>query len=351
MQTHRSRAKGMTHTTLNTERDRPFSIVPASDNLKLFNGDFRLICKKEIPDNSINLILTDPPYDTQDLYLYEALVAEGLRMLKECGSLLTYAPHYALPQIFDCMKNSGLSYWSMFAVVRVDGATPMHKQKLLVGWKPVLWFVKGNKVNSANDVFDTVRSQSIDKALNIWEQPTIESDYFVQSLTVENDTVLDPMMGSGTIGISALKLGRKFIGIETDRSNFLISQNRLQQVATYKDTEYTGMTEACLVDRLKQNLATITECITVTGTEKIYDNRKYYNQAHNLLKIGACRPVPHFLVSVSDLWPELLKELRILDKRNRKFVLKQAVGRIFEDINSELYHNSISRVLEVRLVA
>jgi len=221
----------------------------------------------------------------------------------------------------------------------------MHKQKLWVGWEPVLWFVKGDKPNINNNIFDVVRSQSIDNIPNIWDQPTIESDYFIQHLTAENDTVLDPMMGDGIIGISALKLGRKFIGIETDESNFLTSQIRLQQVSPYKDPEYYGMTEACLVDRLKQNLATITGCIKVTCTEKIYDNRKYYNQAHNLLKIGACRPVPHFLVSVSDLWPELLKELSILDKRDCKFVLKQAVGSIFEDINPEVYHNSISRVL------
>jgi hypothetical protein len=68
------------------------------------------------------------------------------------------------------------------------------------------------------------------------------------------------------------------------------------------------------------------------------------------VKIGAFRPVPPFLVSVSDLYPELLKELSFLDKRDRSFVLRQAVGRIFEDINSELYHESISRVLEVKLV-
>ena len=74
----------------------------------------------------------------------------------------------------------------------------MQEQKLWVGWKPVLWFVKGKKVNSVNDIFDIVRSQSIDKELNIWEQPTIESDYFIQHLTEENETVLDPMMGSGT---------------------------------------------------------------------------------------------------------------------------------------------------------
>lgn len=76
-----------------------------------------------------------------------------------------------------------------------------------------------------------------------------------------------------------------------------IHQLILQQATAYKDPEYCGMTEACLVDRLKQNLATITESITVTDTEKIYDNRKYYNQAHNLLKIATRRPVPHFLIS------------------------------------------------------
>jgi len=226
----------------------------------------------------------------------------------------------------------------------------MHNQKLWVGWKPLIWFVKGDRPNTVNDILDIVNSQSIDEVLNIWEHPTVVSDYFIRNLTVENDIVLDPIMGDGTTGISALILGRKFIGIEADESIFLTSQNKLQQVTLYKNPEYSGMTEACIVDRLKGNLATITKCLTVIDT-KIYDNRKYYNQAHNLLKIGACRPVPPFQVSVSDISPELLKELHVLDKSDRKFVLKQAVGRIFEDINSELYHNSISRVLEVRLVS
>jgi DNA modification methylase len=107
-------------------------------DLKLFHGDFRDICREYISDNSINLILTDPPYDTQHFYLYEALGTEGFRMLKECGSLLTYAPHYALPQIFDFMKKSGLSYWWMFTVERGSGTIRMQEQKLWVGWKPVL---------------------------------------------------------------------------------------------------------------------------------------------------------------------------------------------------------------------
>lgn len=79
-------------------------------------------------------------------------------------------------------------------------------------------------------------------------------------------------------------------------------------------------------------------------------NPKRRTHKYNMDKIGACRPIPRFSVSVSDLSPELLNKLSFLDKRDRTFVLKQAVGRIFEDINRKLYHNRISRVLEVRLV-
>lgn len=76
------------------------------------------------------------------------------------------------------------------------------------------------------------------------------------------------MMGNGTTVISALKLGRKFIGIDIDEKNFLTSQNRLHQHTLETSSrasalEYSGMTEACLVD-----LATITGRITVMDTEK-----------------------------------------------------------------------------------
>ena len=107
---------------------------------------------------------------------------------------------------------------------------------------------------------------------------------------------------------------------------------------------YSEWTSAYLVDRLKQHLATIE-----TKDEVKYDNRKYYNQAHDFSKIGAFKPVPSFIVSLSDLSPRLIKELYSLDSRDREYVLKQAIGRIFEDVNFEIYHNSVSKVLKVKL--
>jgi hypothetical protein len=46
----------------------------------------------------------------------------------------------------------------------------------------------------------------------------------------------------------------------------------------------------------------------------------------------------------------MIYELSRLDEKDKKFVLKQAVSRIFEDININLYHDSISANLEVVLV-
>jgi hypothetical protein len=113
---------------------------------------------------------------------------------------------------------------------------------------------------------------------------------------------------------------------------------------TSQNLEHSGMTKACLVDCLKQHLASIE-----SEEEGEYDNRKYYNQAHDQLIIGAFKPVPYFLIYLSDLTPKLIRELHSLDCRDRQFVLKQAVGRIFEDVNFEIYHNSVSRVLIVKL--
>jgi hypothetical protein len=102
-------------------------------------------------------------------------------------------------------------------------------------------------------------------------------------------------------------------------------------------------TKACLVDHLKHHLA------TVESVDGKYDNRRYYNQAHDMLKIGRFKPAPYFIVYLSDLSPRLIKELYDLDNEDRNFVLKQAVGRIFEDVNPEIYHNSVSQMLKVKL--
>jgi site-specific DNA-methyltransferase (adenine-specific) len=44
----------------------------------------------------------------------------------------------------------------------------------------------------------------------------------------KGDTILDPFMGSGTTGVAAKRLGRKFIGIEIDKEFFKIARERIK---------------------------------------------------------------------------------------------------------------------------
>lgn len=55
--------------------------------------------------------------------------------------------------------------------------------------------------------------------------------YLIKTYTNKGDTVLDFTMGSGSTGVACVKTGRKFIGIELDRSYFNISKDRIQQAA------------------------------------------------------------------------------------------------------------------------
>ena len=85
---------------------------------------------------------------------------------------------------------------------------------------------------------------------------------------------------------------------------------------------------------------------------KIYDDRLYYYKAHHYQKLGLFlkKDAPFFKVNIDHLPSEIIYELSQLDQRARNYVLKQVVSRIFEDINFDLYHDSVSANLEVILV-
>lgn len=103
-----------------------------------------------------------------------------------------------------------------------------------------------------------------------------------------------------------------------------------------------------LIDRLKQHLTTYTEVIT-NNEGKTAPARVYNDQAFQLQKIGRYKPAPPYIIQFSHLTPRLQAELNQLDDIERMYLLKQAVVRIFEDVNMGIYHNSVSRVLRVVL--
>ena len=62
------------------------------------------------------------------------------------------------------------------------------------------------------------------------QKPVALLEYLIKTYTNENDTVLDFTMGSGSTGVAAKNLNRKFIGIEKDKKYFGIAKNRINGV-------------------------------------------------------------------------------------------------------------------------
>lgn len=65
------------------------------------------------------------------------------------------------------------------------------------------------------------------KQLHPTQKPVELCEYMIRTYTNEGDTVLDNCMGSGTTGVAAIKLRRKFIGIELNNIYFEISKERI----------------------------------------------------------------------------------------------------------------------------
>jgi ParB family chromosome partitioning protein len=213
-----------------TELRNQKPVINIPDNCQLLLGDFMQECKK-IRDNSVDLILTDPAYGEKYLYLYEQLGVVANRVLKDGGSLVTF-PNYKRLKSCNLIEKSGLEYhWQI--CVKLNGyhnKVPVRGTQIVVCWKSLDWFTKGDKTNVPVHISDLIESEAPDKSDHPWAQSTVEAEYIIKKLTVENQVVLDPMLGTGTNGEAALKLKRQFIGIEKDPNTYSIAQRRLSML-------------------------------------------------------------------------------------------------------------------------
>jgi DNA modification methylase len=174
-------------------------------------GDF-IEKGQELVDECIDLIFTDPPYSTEHLHIYSQLASLANRVLKPGGSIVTYIGQHNLPKILDIFTSNDLQYWWPIAVKNTGATTAFHQRKVFVLWKPLLWFVKGDKLSTSspitalNDyIYDYVESKPPEKILHPWEQSPVEAEHVIKKLTIQNQIVLDPLMGSGTTGIATLR--------------------------------------------------------------------------------------------------------------------------------------------------
>ncbi|MCZ6581620.1 MAG: DNA methyltransferase [Thaumarchaeota archaeon] len=200
--------------------------VNLPEKVTLHNSEFQ---KVFIEGNSVSLIITDPLYHEKDIQLYDDLAVHASRVLREGGSLLCYAGHFAIGRIISMVESHGLKFQWPMAIIHGGPTAAIFGRKVLVGYMPMLWFVKGKY--EGEFVKDVVQSEFQGKELHEWAKSTVESDYFIKYMTIENEIVYDPFMGQGTFGVSAVKQNRQFIGCEIDPQHFENAQKIISEAS------------------------------------------------------------------------------------------------------------------------
>ena len=242
-----------------------------NSNIELYQGDCLEVIKK-IPNESVDLILTDPPYGNiikeewdkkNDNPFNSELCKEFYRILKPTGnvyiwcgigeksrSLLSFIPildeEFYFKDLITWKKKKGIGMRRGWLYTREE----------------CLWYVKDNKQffwNKDNQYSEEKRKTSnktkcVPKSVykritNVWDdisedtcgntknkeklhpciKPIELMERIIKVSTVEGNVVLDCFMGSGSTGVACKNLNRNFIGIELDENYFKIAKERIDK--------------------------------------------------------------------------------------------------------------------------
>jgi adenine-specific DNA-methyltransferase len=251
-----------------------------SESIVLYPGDC-LDLLKTIPDESLQLVVTSPPYNIGkeyekklhlDMYLQQQtqVIAECVRALSSRGSICWQVGNYVdrgaiVPldtMLYPTFSALGLRMRNRIIWHFEHG---LHCSRRFSGrYETIIWYTKSDEYVFKLDavrvpqkypgkkyfkgpkagqyscnplgknpgdlwVIPNVKSNHVEKTEHPCQFPVELIERLVLSLTNEDDWVLDPFLGTGTTIIAAIRHGRRGVGAETGPSYVRLARRRIQQ--------------------------------------------------------------------------------------------------------------------------
>lgn len=241
------------------------------ESFTIYHGDCRKLLHG-IPDNSVDAIFADPPYflsnggisvhsgkqvcvDKGDWdkggtpeYIYEfnrQWLALCRTKLRDDGTIWISGTHHNIHVVMRCLQELGYKVLNTITWQKTDPPPNLSCRYFNFSTELIIWARKFEKkphkfnyetmklLNGGQQMTDVWRIP----AVSLWEkqqgkhptQKPLRLLYrIILASTNEGDTVMDPFSGSGTTGIAANLLGRKYIGIEQDEQFCELSIRRRQ---------------------------------------------------------------------------------------------------------------------------
>ena len=211
---------------------------------------------KKIPDKSVDLIVTDPPYELETEGSKEnnnsksfancnnqistisdgidlEILDEFMRVMKKTN-IYIWCNKKQIPQYLDffvakCKCKFEIMVWCK------SNPTPLCGGNYLIDKEFCLYFRDGIKLNTTFETASTYWVTSKNKSdKDKFAHPTIKPLYIIQNLIKNSsnvgDVVFDPFMGSGTTAVACKNIGRNYIGFEINPKWAKIAEDRLNNI-------------------------------------------------------------------------------------------------------------------------
>ncbi len=239
-----------------------------STEIKLMHGDC-LEMMDSVPDNSVDLLLTDPPYSSGGLFAGQRKASTGSKYFDDKYSGAAMCPDFTgdnrdqlsfiywetfwISKVFRKMKSGAVACiftdWRQLAatitalqcggfifrgiVVWDKGISRNIPHRFRNDCEYIVWGTKGERPAKAERGIEVypgcyhIKGMNTRKKHHQTEKPTELLEKLI-AIAPEKGTVLDCFMGSGSTGVACLNTNRNFIGIELSADYFRIAQNRIR---------------------------------------------------------------------------------------------------------------------------
>ena len=216
--------------------------------IELKQGDC-LELMKEIPDHSIDMILTDPPYgiDFQSMRIkdksrrkdkilndkkpFTEFIPELSRILKPTGSVMCFTRWDVQQEFIDRFNENDLKVRNVLIWDKVIHGMGDLKKAYGRRYESIIFHSANYFRFNGKRPQDIIRETRVaaSKLIHPNEKPLGLLEQLITQCTNEGETVLDLFMGSGSTGVACVNTNRNFIGYELDENYFNIAKKRINE--------------------------------------------------------------------------------------------------------------------------
>jgi len=185
--------------------------MPMEYRNQIVIGDARVLAER-IPDESVDLIFTDPVYDRIDDYRW--LAETAARVLKPDRACLVFNGIEWTPDVLGAMER--LKYRWQFSVLITGGKSARFMPKGFAKWYSCLWMEKGTSAPAQTIVDALISVHDESNGHHQWSKNPSGLAHWAARFTKAEAVVLDPFVGGGTVPAVCKQLRRNYIAFEID---------------------------------------------------------------------------------------------------------------------------------------